>query len=219
MNNLVIFGGSFDPPHWGHINTALAVQQYFHFQHFIFLPCKTPVLKPANIATPTQRLMMLKLALTEYSEFEVDAREINRPTPSYMVHTLESYRAEWGENTAITLLLGMDAFIQLPQWYQWDRLLGLAHLLILNRNPAPTAEFSSPLNHLLLICKTHDKDDLLKQPHGKILCYDAGYYPISSTQLRNKVHAGESIESYAPQSVIQYIKDQALYQQDCCRDP
>lgn len=218
MNTILIFGGSFDPPHWGHINTALAVQQVFHFQRFIFLPCKTPVLKQANIATATQRLMMLKLALTDHAEFEIDEREINRPTPSYMVHTLESYRAELGENAAITLLLGMDAFIQLPKWYQWERLLSLAHVLTLNRAHTPASRFSLPLHNLLLTCGTGNKEDLLQQSHGKIFCYDAGNYPISSTQLRNKVHAGDSIESYAPAAVIQYIKDQALYQQGYCLD-
>ena len=137
MKNLVIYGGTFDPPHLGHLNTALAIQDILHFDRLIFLPCKTPVLKQATLASSEQRVNMLKLALEGYSNFDIDLREITRITPSFMVETLESFRQDLGDQVAITLCLGSDAFLQLPQWHSWRKILKLSNVLVIKRAPDP----------------------------------------------------------------------------------
>jgi len=211
LNNILIYGGSFDPPHLGHLNTAIAVQNHFQFERFVFLPCKTPVLKQAATATCKQRLEMLKLALAPYPAFEIDQREIQRKTPSYMLDTLQSFREELGENTSITLLLGMDAFLQLPKWHAWDKILDLSHLLIIHR---PKIDSQTLNEQLKIVLKTHevlDKAELLKQPFGTIYQYNAGEYAISSSCLRQKMKAGESIRTYLPETVYQYIKQEKPY--------
>lgn len=211
MNNFVIYGGTFDPIHFGHIKTALDVQNTFHFDRFVFLPCKKPVLKEPSQASSEQRISMLKLGLLPYPEFTIDLREMNRNTPSYMVETLESYREELGKAVSITLLLGTDAFLDLPRWHHWEKILKLCHILVINR---PGTEDKKPSNTLLNLLKKHETNhhrDLLKRPYGKIYQYDAGRYDISSTEIREKINERKSIKDYIPPAVYQYIVDEKLY--------
>ena len=209
--NRIIYGGSFDPPHYGHLNTALAVQNSMHFERFIFLPCKIPVLKAATVASSEQRISMLKLALASYPEFVIDTREISRKTPSYMVETLQSFRAELGEDAAITLLIGMDTFIELPQWHSWEQILHLSNLLVIKRAQINEHELPDVLKSLLFVHETVDKSALLTNPSGKIYRFDAGQYAISSSLLRLHIQAGNSVEPFLPADVLQYIKDEGLY--------
>lgn len=212
LHNLIIYGGSFDPIHYGHLNTALAIQRQFNFQRFIFLPCKTPILKSATMASCTQRHEMLKLALITNSAFEIDLREMERETPSFMVDTLESFHHEAENPLAITLLIGMDVFMQLPQWHCWQKLLTLCHLLVIERPEAMLQNLPACLKHLLADHETSNQQLLYNQAGGKIFRFDAGQYPISSTQLRKARATGASIRPFLPPAVYQYIEEQALYQ-------
>lgn len=211
MHNLIVYGGSFDPLHLGHLNTALAVQNEFQFERFLFLPCKTPVLKEASVASTEQRVEMLKRALGPHPDFEIDLREIKRNTPSFMVNTLESLREEFGVDTAITLLIGMDAFIQLPQWYNWGKILQLSHLLVIKRPTITENQIPAILQKLLSTHETSKKNDLLTKSYGKILRYDAGEYDISSTWLREQIKQGKNIKDCLPEAVYRYIKEHDLY--------
>ncbi|RAP36281.1 hypothetical protein B1207_09030 [Legionella quinlivanii] len=210
MDNVLIFGGTFDPVHKGHLGIAENVQQHFHFQRFIFLPCKLPLLKQSATASPTQRLKMLELALADYPvscHFEIDEREINRPSPSYTVTTLESYREELGENVALTLLMGMDSFHQLPQWHQWTRILELANILVIKR-PDISPSDSSNLTESLSRHLTKREVDLKNTAQGLIYFFDAGAYPISSTEIRrNSLLNSENM----PESVLEFITHNKLY--------
>ena len=211
MNNLIIYGGSFDPLHNGHLNTALTVQKAFSFERFIFLPCKTPVLKKATMASSKQRLEMLELAIATYPDFEISLEEVMRPTPSFMVDTLEFFHKQFSD-CAITLLIGMDSFLQLPQWHNWQKILTLSNLLVMKRPHTDEYDAGELVKNLLLTHETMDKQDLLTNRFGKIYRYDAGEYDISSTWLREQIRSGVDIEPYLPASVYQYIKKQGLYQ-------
>lgn len=211
LHNILIYGGSFDPPHFGHIKTVLAVQNQVQFERVIFLPCKTPVLKKATTASCDQRIQMLKLALTGQLEFEIDPREIQRDTPSYMVDTLQSFRDELGENISITLLLGMDAFLQLPQWHAWHKLLELSHLLVMKRAHVDNKIMPEQLKSLLNKHEIYNETELAKQSRGKIYQYNAGEYSISSSDLRGKIKSGEDVQSYLPELVYQYINENKIY--------
>jgi len=205
---ILIYGGSFDPPHLGHIKTACAVQQTFSFEKFIFVPCKQSVLKNKSIATNKQRLDMLKLALEPYANakfrFEIDTRELDRDTPSYMVDTLESFHLDnhYINHASFTLLLGMDAFLDFPRWHQWEKILTLCDLLIMQRagfhqnKPIPQ-ELQAALN--TSSCKLH--------------FFEAGNYPIASSTLRERINAHETLEkNQLPKAVHDYIKAHQLYQ-------
>ncbi len=175
MHNLIIYGGTFDPPHNGHLNTAINVQDHFNFDRFIFLPCKTPLLKNYAAATPAQRLAMLELALdlqNKTKHFGIDLAEIKRDTPSYMVESLHHFRQQYGERIAITLLLGADTFSQLPHWHDWQKLLTLANLLVIKR-AGFSEQYSNAIKELLMRHETTDAKAITRQAHGFIYRYDA----------------------------------------------
>lgn len=213
MSSLLIFGGTFDPIHKGHLHIAINVQTTFNFSHFYFLPCKTPLLKNHATATSAQRLTMLELALMDQPKsyhFALDDREIKRDSPSYMVTSLSDYRQNWGQDTAITLLLGWDAFHQFLQWYQWGKILSLANLLIIKRPSITIPSLAKPLQNLITNRATTNPLALLSQSHGLIHCFDAGDYPISSTAIRAQIEQKELTE-VLPKAVSDYIINNRLY--------
>lgn len=212
MHNLIIYGGTFDPIHNGHIKTAINVQNHFNFEQFIFLPCKIPVLKKEAAATEKQRIDMLELALKNLDQnFEINLSEINRDSPSYMVHTLQNFRLELGGKLPITLLLGTDSFNQLPQWHNWQQLLTLANLLVIKRCGSDKVVMPEEIKKLLEQHETFDSKTLMKSPHGLIYFYDAGSFNISSSQIRKLLSEGKDLSTYLPEEVAHYIKENQLY--------
>lgn len=209
LHNLLIFGGTFDPVHNGHIKTAMAVQDYFHFEKIVFLPCKIPVLKQNALASSAHRLAMLELALAEHPDypFVIDKREIVRTTPSYTVTTLADVRHESGSSTTITLLMGADSFQTLPQWHQWQKILTLANILVIERAhyPAPVA------NPLMKSFGTNNKQQFMHQPHGMIYSFNAGLYDISSSAVRQQLVTHQKVDQLLPASVCDYITSHQLY--------
>lgn len=129
---LGILGGTFDPIHQGHLGIAHAALLACQLTEIRFIPCKQPLLKNQAHASTEQRLAMLSIACKPYPNFVIDDREIKRDTPSYMVETLTSLRADY-PTSALCLIIGIDAFIDLPQWYHWQQLIDLAHIIIPNR--------------------------------------------------------------------------------------
>lgn len=212
MQRIALLGGTFDPVHNGHIKTSHAIQQHFQFHQFIFLPCKNPVIKPASQANSKQRIDMLKLAIKTHQTFQIDLREIERDTPSYMVFTLESFKREYPDGS-ITLILGYDAFLSLPLWHQWEKILTLCHLLVITRTlPNAKPWTTAPLQDILDAHKTTQEKDLLQCQAGKIFFFNAGTFDISSTEIKKAIKANQKIDQVLPRGVYQYIIQQKLYQ-------
>ena len=211
IKHMLIYGGSFDPPHIGHLNTAINVQKQFHFDKFIFLPCKIPVLKQATSAGTLDRVNMLKLMLQDNPEFSISTQEIERSTPSYMSETLRCFRQKLGAEISITLLLGADAFCNFNQWHHWTKIPTLCNLLIIMRPGIKPANWPEPLSALLLQHQCMDPLDLLQSPFGKIAYVDAGQYPISSTDLRHTLKNINNKTNYLTKTVYDYIQKHQLY--------
>lgn len=213
MRNLIIYGGTFDPIHNGHVQTALKVQQHFNFDRFIFLPCKIPVLKNQALATPLQRVEMIELALAPYKDanFQIDLSEINRESPSYMVESLLYFRKQFGLKLPITLLMGRDTFNQLPSWHKWEQLLTLANILVINRSGTDNAPEKEALKILIQNHQTQDENRLMKQTCGLIYSFDAGTYDFSSSWIREQIKQQAKLYDYLAEPVIKYIQKNQLY--------
>lgn len=210
MHSIALFGGTFDPIHNGHIKTSINIQKYFNFDSYRFLPCKTPAIKPPTIANTEQRITMLELAIKKLELFQIDLREIERTSPSYMVETLQSLRREHKESS-ITLIIGYDAFLSLPKWHQWEKLIEFAHLLIINRGLYNNEVTPSPLSALLKKHQVSEKEPLINYKAGAIYEFNAGNYPISSTEIRSLLKEQQNVSSLLPKEVYNYIKLQGLY--------
>ncbi|MGM9453665.1 nicotinate-nucleotide adenylyltransferase [Legionella bozemanae] len=211
MHSIAIFGGTFDPIHNGHLQTSKFIQTHIKFDSYIFLPCKTPTIKPPTLANNEQRVEMLKLAIKEIPDFKLDLREIERDTPSYMVETLESFRLEYPKSS-ITLIIGYDAFLSLPRWYQWEKIITLANLLVINRNEFSRQAVPKTTQEFLEKYQTKSKAELLNTQAGRVFLFDAGNYDISSTSIREEIEKGADVKNKLPHTVYEYIKDQGLYQ-------
>lgn len=207
---IAIFGGTFDPIHNGHLQTSINIQAAFKFDYYYFLPCNSPVLKPAAVVSNVQRIEMLELVLKDYQDFSLDLREINSAAPSYMVNTLESIRKEHPE-ASISLIIGYDAFISLPKWYKWEKIIHFANLLVINRVGWGAESLSDAMKMFLDKHLTQNKSIFLNSPAEFIFLFDAGCYDLSSTKIREILRQGKDLTGALPAVVYEYIISKQLY--------
>lgn len=142
-HDLAVFGGSFDPPHRGHLALiSHALQTFPRAPQLLLLPAGTPYQKN-GVSPASERLAMLHLLLQELppalrARVTVDEREIRALRPSRTVETLRALRAERGANTRLWWLMGADQWHNLPTWYAWRTLFNLAHIIIVPRTVEAT---------------------------------------------------------------------------------
>ncbi len=213
LKHIAVFGGTFCPVHNGHIGIALFLQKKFHFDQFLFLPNKAPTLDKTAEASIEQRLAMLELALAPYPMFTVDKREINRPTPSYTVETLESLRNELDDETvAISLIIGMDSFQQFHRWHSWQKIITLCNLIVIDRPGEIKAHPPELLIKEEKFQEIFDAKLLSSTKRGGFYRVNAGAYAISSAMIRLCIKSGKDINPFVPASVLQYIKKNHLFE-------
>jgi nicotinate-nucleotide adenylyltransferase len=203
MRCIGIFGGTFDPIHYGHLRTAFEVREKLALDEVRFVPCGHPPHRKGPVTPSAIRLQMLKAALAPESGFVIDERELARPGPSYTVDTLASLRAEL-PGAALCLLLGMDAFLDLPTWHEWRKLLGLAHLVVAHR-PGWQAPHEGTLGELIRSHRISDVRELRERVAGKILIEPVTQLEVSSTELRRSIRAGIEPRYLLPDSVWRII--------------
>jgi len=207
-----VFGGTFDPIHFGHLRTALDVTENLHLEQLRFIPCGEPPHREPPLARAEQRLAMLQAAIVDEPRFVVDDREIQRGGPSYMVETLESLRGELGQKQSLALIVGLDAFAALDKWHRWSALTGLAHLIVMTRPGWSRADIHSPA--LQSLVQEHDAGDLERcqqQAAGCVIFSPVTELNISSTDIREQLRAGNNIRYLLPDSVLELIKQRHLY--------
>ena len=204
-----IFGGTFDPVHFGHLRPALEVQQALGLNQVRFIPAGQPPHRETPYASTPQRLSMLRTAIDDQPGFVVDERELRREGPSYMVDTLASLREEVGQ-TPLCLILGYDAFLGLPGWHQWNSLIELAHLVITHRPGWNHDELEDALQSLVKQCET-GVERLSEQAAGGLLFVPVTQLDISATIIREQIRAGQDIRYLLPDTVYRIIREQKLY--------
>jgi nicotinate-nucleotide adenylyltransferase len=204
-----IFGGTFDPIHFGHLRTAFEMLQALRFGEVRFMPCGSPPHRGTPIADAALRLRMVRVATEGQHGFVVDDRELQREGPSYSVDTLTALRSEY-PLTPLALMIGMDAFLGLPKWYHWREILQLAHIVVAHR-PGWRAPDMGPLGELLADRGTHRIGDLHQARSGQIYIHDVTQLEISSTEIRELVAAGRDPRFLMPDSVRAVIEESGCY--------
>jgi nicotinate-nucleotide adenylyltransferase len=152
---------------------------------------------------------MVRVATEGQRGFVVDDRELHREGPSYSVDTLAALRSEY-PLTPLALMIGMDAFLGLPKWYQWREILQLSHIVVAHR-PGWRAPDMGPLGELLAARGTHRIDDLHQTRSGQIYIHDVTQLEISSTEIRELVAAGRSPRFLLPDTVRAVIEESGCY--------
>jgi len=209
-----IFGGTFNPVHWGHIRTAIEIKHALGLDKMLMLPCGSPPHREQPEVSSETRLTMLKLALEEYPELEIDDRELKRDGPSYSVDTLQSLHADMSDQN-IAMCIGADAFLLLNTWHRWRELFELAHIVVAHR-PGWSIEnvrkqLPSELEEVLSERYLEDVTRISEKPSGYIVELNVTEIDISSSNIRQRVRSNQSISGLVPIAVEGYIKKHSLY--------
>ena len=209
MRPIGIFGGTFDPIHYGHLRTALELQQTLDFERVHFVPVATPPHQKIPISDGALRMRLVEAAMEGEPQFVADPRELERQGPSYTIDTLASFRKEFPQQP-LCLLIGMDAFLGLPAWHRWDELLDFAHLVVAHR-PGWRAPDSGFLGDLLRARRTQDPAALHANPAGRVHVQPVTQLEISSTDLRSLIAAGLDPKFLMPDNVRRIILETECY--------
>ncbi|WP_260702937.1 nicotinate-nucleotide adenylyltransferase [Edaphobacter flagellatus] len=205
---VALFGGTFDPPHRGHLAVARAAAEAFALDMVFFAPAGRQPLKPGMTVTSfDDRLAMVTAACEESmqqstSRTQFVASSIDAPDPSgepnYTVTTLDTLRRQIPEATLYNLV-GADSFLALRKWREPERLLALAEWIVVSRPGYSLADLSS----LNLTARERSRVHLLETVH----------YDVSSTYLRERLATGDSARDLLPDAVARYIREHHLYRE------
>jgi nicotinate-nucleotide adenylyltransferase len=207
-----IFGGTFDPIHFGHLRPAWEMREQLGLAEVRFIPASVPPHRTTPLVTAEQRLAMLRLALQGVDGMRVDEREFLREGPSYMVDTLHSLRDELGEQPMV-LLLGLDAFLGLSAWHRWQELIELAHIAVAIRPGWERSELEGEgdVARLWQARRGDGWEQLRQRPAGRVVMVEVTPLAISATAIRQQLQEGRSPRFLLPDSVLDYIEHNGLY--------
>lgn len=213
-----ILGGTFDPIHFGHLRLAEEAAQALKLAAVRFVPSATPPHRAAPRVSAAHRLEMVALAVHSNPLFSVDSRELRRAGPGYTVDTLSELRRELGATLPICLLVGADAFLDLATWSRWRELFELAHIVVAHRPGYPVDTWQQRMPQPL--AREYGSRTMAQPlavhlaPAGGIVVVPIAALDISSTRIRECLHAGTSPRYLLPDSVLDYIERNALYAGD-----
>lgn len=195
-----IYGGSFDPIHLGHLKTATTLKTELQLDHLFLLPCCEPVHKDGLKYPSNDRLKMLNLALEKFSTLEIDSREILRGGGSYMIDTLHELKQIYRDEP-ICLIIGMDSFLKIKTWKDWQEFSKLVHLVILERQGFNIIDSSLDSFH-----NTKDVNELRLESNGLLYFSNCPKINISSSDIRDRIATNQNLDDLLPKSVINYLR-------------
>ncbi|MBE0469028.1 MAG: nicotinate-nucleotide adenylyltransferase [Methyloprofundus sp.] len=204
---LGIYGGTFNPVHYGHLRTAIEVSEIFALDELRLVPCSQPAHRDEPEVSAVMRVQMLQLAIQKTPQLQIDTRELERVGPSYMVDTLASIRAEIAVDRPLFLFIGTDAFNGLSRWYKWQDLFNYAHIVVMTRptfKPETLVKFYADK-------LVNDKHSLKSCASGKIYFQQVTQLDISATFIRRIFAMQRNPSFLLPEAVIEYIQAKQLY--------
>jgi nicotinate-nucleotide adenylyltransferase len=212
-----IFGGTFNPIHYGHLRAAEEVRERFDLTKIIFIPSKNPPLKTQDLLDSVHRYSMTELALSGNSFFEISDIEFKRQGKSYSVQTLEELRSIF-HGATLYFILGIDAFLEIPTWWQPERLISLVDFIVTSR---PSFKFVDLLSSPYIGASKNELERLDKaglelhttalKGNRAMMAFRIPLIDISATEIRRRVMEGKSIKYLLPESVESYIISNKLY--------
>jgi len=185
LQKIGIYGGTFDPVHHAHLILARLALERFALERIVFVPTRLSPHKNASVATPEARLQMLRSAIENEAQFELDDCELQREPPSYTIDTVEKMRQQY-QGAHLFLLIGDDNLAGLPSWRGFEDLRHMVTFIVLQR------AFTPVVHEYLSVDRRID---------------------ISATEIRNRVADGHSIQYLVPRSVEQIIRTRGLYRE------
>lgn len=196
-DKLLIFGGSFNPVHNGHVNLALAAQRFIGADKLIVLPTNISPHKNGNIIAPFHRFNMCKMAFAKFDKIEVSDLEIKRGGISYTIDSLNEIK-KVDCNSEIFLLVGSDMLIDLNSWKDVNKIFEIVKICAACRT---YGEHEEVLNY----------SKFLQRMGAKVSIMDFYPFEVSSSEIRSKIKNGVSIRGLVPDNIFDYIIENKLY--------
>lgn len=216
MKPIVLFGGTFDPVHHGHVAIAQAAADAFDPQKIIVLPAGNPYQRGRMpLAKAGDRVAMLSMAMgLGATKVVIDKRELHRTGPTYTFDTLRELRNELGEKIPFIWLIGSDAFAKIDTWKDWSMLFELTHFAVVMRPGDSPIESSASADLNAMISTRYrfaGATDVDKSPAGCVILLKTIPPKVSSTDIRARLANGEAIRGLLPNTVCDYIEQHRLY--------
>jgi nicotinate-nucleotide adenylyltransferase len=206
MKAVAIFGGTFNPVHFGHLLIAEEIRSKFNLDKVIFVPSNLPPHKnPADLVSARQRWVMTHLATVSNPCFEVSSFEIDGGGKSYAVDTIKHFRKHFGDKVKLYFIIGADALVEIAAWKNINEILKLCRFIAV---PRPGYDVQKIFNQYFLGSKNVAIASELME---NVLVEDVAMLDISSTTIRQKVKVWKSIKYMTPEAVEQFIHNQQLY--------
>ncbi len=196
MQKTAIFGGTFSPPHKGHIAMLRHLSSIEEIEKILIMPSKTPPHKNGKILSAEHRVNMCRLAFSNIKKAELDLSELDFPEKSYTINTLKFLKDKGIKNPI--LVIGGDSLVDFHKWYRYEEILKMCELLVFKRGRVD--------DNALLSAKKQ-----LESSGGVVKILDFCPPNISSTEIRNKTLKGEETSEIITPQIAKYIKENGLY--------
>lgn len=212
---IALLGGTFNPPHQGHIKAALDTLTELGISRLGLMPCKLPPHKTSDIVSEQQRSHMVELAAKQDARLYIENIELRLPPPSFTVNTLRVLRRQY-PNQSLCFFMGDDSLHTITSWREWERLLDYTHIIVMSRKSA-VGKMPHVIESWLNDNITDDPNMIKSKPHGKIYISQSNEYPVSSSQLRQQLcrvasqQDQECLQRWLHADVLHYIKQHELY--------
>jgi nicotinate-nucleotide adenylyltransferase len=209
-----LFGGTFDPIHWGHLRSAEEVREAFSLDRLLFIPASHPPHKKRRpAATARERLTMVRLAIAKNPGFAISTVELLRSGKSYSVDTLRYFSQRQRPKDSLYFILGLDAFRDIGSWKDFQEIFSLCHQIVTSR-PGCSDSLSLadiPVAARNLFCYDKKIEGYRHQSGTRLHFCKLTDIAISASEIRARVREGKSIRYLVPLEVETYIKRKGLY--------
>jgi len=209
-----LFGGTFDPIHWGHLRSAEEVREAFSLDRVLFVPASNPPHKKRAPTTSAEdRFEMVRLAIAKNPGFAASKVELSRPGKSYSIDTIRHFVRRRSQRNSVYFILGLDAFREIGSWKDFRDIFPLCHLIVTSR-PGLASSLSlsgMPVAVRRLFCYDSRKKAYRHESGTYLFFLKLTDIAISASEIRNRLQEGKSIRYLVPLEVETYIKKRGLY--------
>jgi nicotinate-nucleotide adenylyltransferase len=200
LQRIGVIGGTFDPIHYGHLAAAEEARVRVNLEKVLFVVALLPPHKLDEDVTPVEhRLAMVRLGIASNPHFEISLVDVDRPGPSFTVDTISMLQEQWGPDTELFFVMGLDSLVEVPTWRQPERLIRLCHLVAVSR-----PRFEVDMRQL---------EASVPGISSRVEIIDMPEVDISSSDLQRRVKEGLPIKYQVPEEVERYIIEHRLYEQ------
>jgi nicotinate-nucleotide adenylyltransferase len=211
-----LMGGTFNPIHSGHIHAARLVRERFALDRVCLMPSYSPPHKTSGDVTASEhRLKMVELAVKSYPGIEVSSIEIEAKGTSYSIFSLKKIREKLPD-ARIFFILGIDAFLEIETWKDYETVLTQCSFIIMSRPGYELQDAKNVLGgrcrHQMVEINESDRDKETKIRNFQIFLTPIKALNIASSDIRNKIRGGVSVSELVPADVLRYIRENQLYQ-------